>query len=181
MSQLLTDKDQPLHKAQAGDSLSTVARALTRTVLSRLDGGRKRSVLEFLYESRLIDQGHALRDEESNLIKRRHNIVSLERADLSGADLSRAQLPSANLSVVDLSGADLNKAILSGTDLSGANLRDAEGLLPIFQLTNVKSLEGATMRNGQPYEDWLETPEGQHWFKTYREGRGEDGENSGPS
>jgi hypothetical protein len=49
MLQLLTDKDRPLHEAQLGDSLSTVARARTLTVLSRLDGGdRKRSVLQFL-------------------------------------------------------------------------------------------------------------------------------------
>jgi hypothetical protein len=35
MSQLLTDKDQPLHRAQPGDNLSTVARARTLTVLDR--------------------------------------------------------------------------------------------------------------------------------------------------
>jgi predicted membrane-bound spermidine synthase len=55
MSQLLTDKERPLHKAQTSDSLSTVARARTLTVLGRLDGGRKRSVLQFLFESGLID------------------------------------------------------------------------------------------------------------------------------
>jgi hypothetical protein len=31
MSQLLTDKDRPLHRAQLGDSLSTVARASAPT------------------------------------------------------------------------------------------------------------------------------------------------------
>src|SRR5215216_5086481 len=31
MSQLLTDKDRPLHRAQAGDSLRSVARARTLT------------------------------------------------------------------------------------------------------------------------------------------------------
>src|SRR5215213_6130393 len=36
MSQLLTDKELPLHSAQLGDSLSTVARARTLTVLLRL-------------------------------------------------------------------------------------------------------------------------------------------------
>jgi predicted membrane-bound spermidine synthase len=55
MSQLLTDKERPLHKAQTSDSLSTVARARTLTVLGRLDSGRKRSVLQFLFESGLID------------------------------------------------------------------------------------------------------------------------------
>jgi hypothetical protein len=46
MSQLLTDIELPLHRAQRGDSLSTVARARTLTVLGRLDSVRKRSVLQ---------------------------------------------------------------------------------------------------------------------------------------
>ena len=45
MSQLLTNKERPLHSAQPGDTLSTVARARTLTVLSRLDGARKRLAL----------------------------------------------------------------------------------------------------------------------------------------
>src|SRR5215212_8994671 len=81
MSELLTDKEQPLHSAQPKDSLSTVARARTLTVLGRLDGARKRSVLEFLFESELIHKEHTLLDE-SGLMERRHNIVSLLRADL---------------------------------------------------------------------------------------------------
>jgi hypothetical protein len=46
MSDFLTDKDRPLHRAQQGGSLSTVARARTLTVLRRLDGERKRSLLQ---------------------------------------------------------------------------------------------------------------------------------------
>jgi len=38
------------------------------------------------------------------------------------------------------------------------------------QLEQAKSLEDATMPNGQKYEDWLKS-----------KGREEDGENSGPS
>jgi hypothetical protein len=47
MSQMLTDKDRPLHKAQRGNSLSSIARARTLMVLTRLDSARKRIVLEF--------------------------------------------------------------------------------------------------------------------------------------
>jgi hypothetical protein len=54
MSQLLTDKERPLHRSRPGDSLRTVARARTLTVLTRLDGVRKRSVVQFLRESALI-------------------------------------------------------------------------------------------------------------------------------
>src|SRR5215213_2255966 len=47
MSQLMTDKERPLHRAQQGDYLSMVARARTVTVLRRLDGSRKGSVVLF--------------------------------------------------------------------------------------------------------------------------------------
>jgi hypothetical protein len=111
MSQLLTDKERPLHRAQPGDPLSTVARARTLTVLSRLDGDRTRSVLEFLYESGLIY-------DESDLIKRRHNIVRLQEAALSKANLSNF-----NLSNFNLSYANLIDANLSGADLSNTSTR----------------------------------------------------------
>jgi hypothetical protein len=91
MSQLLTDKDQPLHEAQPGDSLSTVARARTLSVLGRLDGARKRIVVQFLYESGLIYKELTLPDE-ADLMERLHNIVSLQQANLIGANLFKAQL-----------------------------------------------------------------------------------------
>src|SRR5215208_2049534 len=207
MSKLLTDKEQPLHKAQPGDNLSAVARARTLTVLGRLDSGRKRSVLQFLYESGLIYK-------EQTLLNGRHNIVSLQYANLSfanlsganlsrvnlsganlsganlsfanlsfanlneaylseanlsnaylsGADLRGAYLSEANLSYADLSGADLSNAYLSeadlrGADLGGAYLRYAKGWIE-EQLLAAHSLEGATMPNGQKYEDWLKSKEG---------------------
>jgi hypothetical protein len=92
--------------------LSSVARARTLTVLSRLDEDRKSSVLEFLYESGLIDQEQVLLDE-SNLIRGRHNIVRLERANLRGADLFLASLYGADMPGVNLYGADLRGANLT--------------------------------------------------------------------
>src|SRR5215213_3477259 len=83
MSQLLTDEARPLHRAQLGDSLSTVARARTLTVLTRLDGDRKGSVVRFLYESGLITKNRLILDLRS---------ADLSRANLSGANLSGAYL-----------------------------------------------------------------------------------------
>ena len=143
MAELLTDKDQPLHSAQPGDSLSTVARARTLTVLGRLDGGRKRSVLQFLYESGLIYKEQTLLSE-LDLIERRPNIVSLQQADLSKAHLNGIGLGYANLSMADLSGASLH----------AANLSEATGWTE-KQLQQAKSLKGAIMPNGQEYKDWL--------------------------
>ena len=52
--------------------------------------------------------------------------ANLFRANLSGADLSRANLSGANLSGADLFRADLSGANLSGADLSRANLSGAD-------------------------------------------------------
>ena len=124
--------------------------------------------------------------------------VNLERAELQGADLSGAFLSGADLSGADLAdvdlsnaeglweegtplwkrGAGLNDANLSNVNLSGADLSNANlsranlkgANVTEEQLAECASLEGATMPNGQKYEDWLRS-----------KGRGEDGENSGPS
>jgi uncharacterized protein YjbI with pentapeptide repeats len=178
-SQLLLEKD--LRNAQPDDAVSVVTRARTLTILERVDGARKRSVLLFLYESGLIYKGDKL-------------VVDLSGADLSDAELNGAHLPNVDLSSpthsyseqlrnndqtdatlpdVDLSGAKLRGAVLTGADLSGADLSDADltnALVAEEQLYQAKSLEGATMPNGQKYEDWLKS-----------KGSGVDGENTGPS
>jgi uncharacterized protein YjbI with pentapeptide repeats len=182
MAELLTDKDLPLHSAQPGDSLCTVARARTLTVLGRLDGGRKGSVMQFLYESGLIYKERTLL-KASDLIERRHNIVSLHQADLSDADLSWAYLIEADLSDADLReanliGADLLRANLIGADLRGADLREINLIGANLRGANLSGaqgwtgnllgragiLDGATMPDGQTlagaapgptFADWL--------------------------
>jgi uncharacterized protein YjbI with pentapeptide repeats len=207
MSDMLIPKqDQPsLYDEKPPDSLRTVARARTLTVLPRLAGDRKARVIQFLYESRLITKDRV--------------IVVLTGADLSGADLSGADLTDAaligtDMSEVVLSGADLRAYVadpigadlsdyfdllreakrntanllradlrnvslrrailiaanLHGTDLRGANLRGADldwaNLSRTKGITNEEleqqaaSLKGATMPNGQKYEDWLKDREG---------------------
>ena len=74
----------------------------------------------------------------------------------------------AHLKNADLSGANLEGANLSNAYLSGANLKGAK--VTNEQLDQAFTLEGATMPDGQKYEDWLKS-----------KGRGEDGENSGTS
>ena len=68
----------------------------TVTILSRLDGTRKRSLLLFLYESKLVNT---------------EGVASI--VQLKGADLNRVDLHKANLRGVDLSGADLSTAIVT--------------------------------------------------------------------
>jgi hypothetical protein len=141
MSQLLTDKERPLHRAELGDYLSTMARARTTTVLQRLNGERRGSVVQFLYES--------------GLIAMRRPVFGLKGANLRRAFLIRADLSGANLSGADLSGADL-----SGADLSGGVALRAARRWTEEQLRTARSLEGATMPNSQKYEDWIKDKEG---------------------
>jgi len=85
--------------------------------------------------------------------------ADLISTDLSGAHLVGADLISTDLSVADLLGADLSGANLGGANLGGANLSDsnlshAEGIKNEELAQQAKTLKGATMPNGQKYEDW---------------------------
>jgi uncharacterized protein YjbI with pentapeptide repeats len=105
----------------------------------------------------------------------------LSESNLSGAELWWADLTDAALVDADLWWADLTGADLTGADLSEANLSFANGVTN-EQLSAASSLEGATMPNGQTLRG-DKTPNGptfEDWLKD-KEGRGEDGENSGPS
>jgi hypothetical protein len=121
--------------------------------------------------------------------------ADLSAAHLEGTDLSGAHLGAANLRGAYLQDANLSGAYLYDTALRGAYLSDAEerfesgarmirtrlagAYLDGADLTNARvseeqlreteSLEGATMPDGQKYEDWLKD----------KESRGEDGQNSG--
>jgi uncharacterized protein YjbI with pentapeptide repeats len=242
IGQLLLENN--LRGSEKGSEVRSLARARTLTVLARLDGARKGSVVTFLYEAGLIgkpivlDLGGADLKEavlkeavvvnadlskanlsdadlgkaflvgtdlsEAKLIKAYLWGINLSKANLRGADLKRAimhkaqllftnlseadlrkaELNYADLSNADLSGADLSRTDLSNSDLRSANLRGANlRAADLFwanlewaqgwteeQLTAAGSLEGATMPNGQKYEDWLKS-----------KGSGEAGENSGPT
>ncbi len=175
MSKLLLENN--LGDSGKNDKVRKVARVRTLTVLPRLNGDRKASVVQFLYESGLI-----YKDKK---------IIDLDGADLSGADLSIkvwigadlsgsylrganlefstltevnlsfAYLDKANLSFATLNKANmylarLDEANLSGADLQEANL-DGVSLFRAYmygakvtteQLNKAVSLEGATMPDG---------------------------------
>jgi uncharacterized protein YjbI with pentapeptide repeats len=102
------------------------------------------------------------------------NLVNavLPYANLSDTDLSEADLEGANLASADLEGANLPWANLSDTDLRGADLSGATGWTE-GQLTAAKSLEGATMPDGQILKsDFNPGPTLEEWLKS--KGRGED-------
>jgi Pentapeptide repeats (8 copies) len=126
MSELLIDKKLLKEYGRYADARVT-ARARTLAVLSQLDGKRKRTVLLFLREARLINRHQYAR--EGRVIYPR--AVGLRGADLSNAHLRGAQLVSTDgkeavsLEGANLRGADLREADLRGADLSSANMRGA--------------------------------------------------------
>ena len=167
MSELLLEED--LRDAEEDSEVRTLARARTLTVLGRLDASRKAEVMQFLEEANLI-QGEGERDpiiylSGANLNETDLVYANLIGAALNGAHLTDADLRRARLNDANLVGARLNDANLVGADLTDADLNGTEGWTD-DQLAQAKSLKGATMPNGQKYEDWLKD----------RESGGEDGE-----
>jgi uncharacterized protein YjbI with pentapeptide repeats len=169
MSQLMLERK--LLEAEEGDPVHTLAQARTSTTILRLDAEHNESVTRFLINSGLGVSGEASARLLSEIALSHAKLsgahlpnADLGDADLSGADLSNALLDNAKLSAdlpnADLSSADLFRADLSYADLSGANLSRAD-LSDAQRITNEElkqqaySLEGATMPNGQKYEDWL--------------------------
>lgn len=121
MSQLMLGGT--LRNSEEDSEVRTLARARTRTVLARLDGPRKGSVVQFLYEA--------------DLINKKHTVVSLSDVRLHGADLSGAVLRDADLSDAILRGANLRGADLNDANLSGANLIETDLTFAILSGANM--------------------------------------------
>src|SRR5829696_5709886 len=121
---LIPNKDQPsLYDEPPPDSLRSVARARTLTVLPRLAGDGKGRVVQFLHEAGLISSERAVLDlSNANLSEADLRGANLREADLSNTLLSEANLSEANLSEANLSGADLGKAVLGEANLGGADM-----------------------------------------------------------
>jgi hypothetical protein len=171
MSLLMLEQD--LYTAEAGSEISLLARARTLTVLSQLEASQsepetgKEQIVEFLIEAELV---HRKNGEDP--------VISLEETNLRGVDLDREDLHSVNLKNAvmhdaNLEGANLEDANLEDAKLMHANLREANLYGANLENTRLDdaNLEGATMPNGQKYEDWLKD----------KEGRGKDGEKPGRS
>jgi len=128
--------EEHLLDSEENSEVRTLARAKTLTVLGRLDPNRKRSAVQFLYESSVIDKAHPVVDLSNadlrsvdlrlkDLTDADLSEVDLREADLRDADLSGGNLTEAKLTDADLSGATLTESILSGANLSAADLDNA--------------------------------------------------------
>jgi hypothetical protein len=134
-----------------------LAQVRTTMLLLSLRGDGKGRLLQLIYDL--------------DLISRTTPIIELRGADLRDAILSDADLSNTCLAGANLFGAYLSGADLRGADLRGANLKDAKGVSNERLQQQTKYLKGATMPNGQTYEDWLEV----------QKSRGEDTDNADSS
>jgi len=168
-----------------------VMRFLSETLLIlRLDEHYERPLLELrdanFSDAELTD----MKLSDLNLSGARLTNAKLANTVLSGADLHAADLSGANLSgaqlglsgaVLSVSGeedavpAEPKLADLRRVDLSYANLEGTAGWT-VEQLARAKTLEGATMPDGQILKsaDHPDGPTFEEWSKS--KGRGEDGE-----
>jgi hypothetical protein len=165
MSELLVDKELHEDADPYGDARVT-ARARTLAVLRQIGGRRKRTVLLFLREARLINK------QEGSPTGRKiyARVIGLRDADLTKADLRDAKLintlrdepislKGANLEMADLEGADLREAKLVNVDLAHANLTAADlsfadltgATVSQEQLAACVSLEGTTLPDGSKH------------------------------
>jgi len=103
MTQLLLHEE--LRTSQPDDEVRSVARARTLTVLRVLDGVRRATVLQFLYEVRLIG---GIKREGIVVVGTFDAIVSLGGANLSKADLTNCNVTREQLAqALSLEGAKL--------------------------------------------------------------------------
>ena len=110
MGKLLTDYDLI---GTNRPEIQQLAQAQTLTVLARLNGALKGSVVRFLQEAQLIGSATY--------------VISLKDADLSRSNLENVKFHKAALGEVNLRKANLRRAeLIDGTDLSEADLEEAD-------------------------------------------------------
>jgi uncharacterized protein YjbI with pentapeptide repeats len=109
--------DEPTREVTSKHDDGPRLSARTQSLLLRLDGNRKRVLLQFLHGANLI-----ARDKPDSIDL---SGASLAGAHLESIDLSGDSLKGANLRGANLRGACLDNTDFSGADLKGADLRDA--------------------------------------------------------
>jgi uncharacterized protein YjbI with pentapeptide repeats len=174
MKDLLTGHD--LRNSEVNADVRLLAEAQTVTVINTIDPARKARLVLFLERAQLINEDNPiivlvwadLRHVDLNnqvLMETDFSGANLSHANLKGADMTRSNL-SGDLIGADLRGAtlryaylgyaNLTDAKLADADLTRADLSNAKGITDA-ELRRCRSLEGATMPNGQKYEDWLKS------------------------
>jgi uncharacterized protein YjbI with pentapeptide repeats len=139
------------HDLSGSPSNQTKAMARTRInmTLSQLDGGRKGQLLQFLYESDLIDNSPKLKLLGANFNAAILDQIVLGGSEIRGAFFKNASIKEANLNEIILNSSNLENANLSGSlveksDFAYSNLKNSK--MKNMDLTTV-DFEGADLTN----------------------------------
>jgi uncharacterized protein YjbI with pentapeptide repeats len=137
MSELLLH--EKLRDSAEEDEVRRVARVRTMTVLPRLDGKRKGTVLQFLYESGLIHKNKTIIDlHGADLSNVDLTYVNLSEACLRRTNMQKAHFLGANLQGVDFTLTNLSHADLTLTTMDDADLRGAILISANFNATHLR-------------------------------------------
>jgi uncharacterized protein YjbI with pentapeptide repeats len=148
--------ENSLKSDKVNKNIRTIARTYALGAFRRLDRDRKAEALQFLLESKLIENEPVIPLKGANLRE-----ASLENAELLGAEIKgayfcnanfkKANLTKTNLCGCDLSFVDFTKATFTDTDLSFTFLKYAK--LQNVDLTKAKldwaDVEGADLRGAK--------------------------------
>lgn len=135
MKDILIGKDAQ-NSTRLSENAKPVAEALTLTVLNEISGTRKGQVIRFLKRVGLIECSNTTQDCKTD--------ISLEYANLVGADLTNANLRYVNFKKANLTNAKLDNTDLTNADFRGANLTNVS-----FSAANLKNskFDKATTKN----------------------------------
>jgi uncharacterized protein YjbI with pentapeptide repeats len=160
MNPLILEKH--LLDSEEGDTVFTLAKARTTTVLAQLDGEHNKAVTRFLFESGLLREPALLAKadlDDAKLHKAVLQNATLAGTNLKGANLTDAVLLKADFYAekkvgkstqelpADLTKADLSRAPLQGADLSQCHLNEATLTDATLQSADLSSadLQGADL------------------------------------
>jgi uncharacterized protein YjbI with pentapeptide repeats len=142
---ILSDREGGLRSSKEGSDLRKLARARTLTVVLALNGERKRIIVTFLYEARLLEAPNPIVDiggaslEDAHLQRNPYVGVDLQGTylndssdeDQRGASLRKCDLRDAYLRDADLGDADLTRADLARAHLNDSPDKDKVGTVLI--------------------------------------------------
>lgn len=149
-----------------------IARARINIAFSNLNGQRKGQVLQFLYESDLIDINPKLKLLGANIQDAVLDEIVLGKSEIKGAYFNYASIQNANLNGAILIGSDfsyanLSKSLVVNVDLSYANLTRAK--LKNMDLTSVNfegaNLTGANLKKSKILKTQLDSIRDKHKIK----------------
>jgi hypothetical protein len=146
MAELIINNDLP---GSPNQKSLAIAKTRMNIALDHLDGTRKGQVLQFLYQSNLIDKHPNLKLQGANfndtiidnivLIDAEIRGAYFENASLLDTNLNGSILNSCNFKNADFSNSKMNHTDLAYTDLTNAKLRNVD-------LTSIE-FEGAILTN----------------------------------